>query len=70
MNSAVVDYIEKDTVSYITDVGILDPSELSSGKIFRVQDDKLEALPEVFHRPVNNLVADFDGDGIDELRNL
>ena len=67
VNSAVVDFHQKDTISYITDVGILDPSELSSGKIFRAYDDKLEALPEVFHRPVNNLVADFDGDGIDEL---
>lgn len=67
VNNAVVDFQQNDTVSYITDVGILDPSELSSGRIFRAYDDKLEALPEVFHRPVNNLVADFDGDGIDEL---
>jgi hypothetical protein len=67
VNSAVVDYFEKDTISFITDVGILDPSELSSGRIFRAYDDKLEAIPEIFHRPVNNLVADFDGDGIDEL---
>lgn len=67
VSSAVVDYTQLDTISYITDVGILDPSELSSGKIFRAYDDKLEAIPEIFHRPVNNLVADFDGDGIDEL---
>ena len=67
VNSAVVDYFHSDTVSFITDVGILDPSELSSGRIFRASGDQLEALPEVFHRPVNNLVADFDRDGIDEL---
>ena len=67
VSSAVVDYLAKDTVSYITDVGILDPSELSSGRIFRAYGDQLQPLPEVFHRPVNNLVADFDKDGIDEL---
>ncbi len=67
VNSAVVDYSRQDTVSFITDIGILDPSELSSGKIFRSHGDQLEALPEVFHRPVNNLVADLDKDGIKEL---
>jgi hypothetical protein len=67
VKSAVVDFYQNDSVSYITDIGILDPSELSSGRIFRASGDTIEALPEIFHRPVNNLVADFDNDGINEL---
>ena len=67
VNNALVDYVQKDTVSYLTDVGILDPSELSSGRIYRAFGNGMRVIPEVFHRPVNNLVADLDGDGIDEL---
>jgi hypothetical protein len=64
---AITDFTVKDSLAYITDVGILDPSELSSGKIIRVAGGGQEVLPETFHRPVNTLVADFDNDGIDEL---
>lgn len=67
VQNAVVDYTWKDSVAYITDVGILDPSELSSGKIARVYAEGQDFIPETFHRPVNTVVADLDGDGIDEL---
>ena len=65
--NAVVDYIEKDTVSYITDIGILDPSELSTGKIIAAYNDSYVTLPDTLHRPVNNLVVDLNNDGIDEM---
>ncbi len=64
---AITDFTSKDTVAYITDVGILDPSELSSGRIVRVSANGQETMKEIFHRPVNTLVVDLDGDGIDEL---
>ncbi len=67
VDHAITDFTSKDTVSYITDVGILDPSELSSGKIVQVGPGGQEAIQEIFHRPVNTLVVDLDKDGIDEL---
>ena len=64
---AITDFTSKDTVAYITDVGILDPSELSTGRIVRVGAGVQEAMQEIFHRPVNTLVVDLDKDGIDEM---
>lgn len=68
VDNAVVDYVEKDTVSYITDIGILDPSELSTGKIVSAYSgNKYFTLPDTLHRPVNNLVIDLNENGRDEL---
>ena len=65
--NAIVDYTEKDTVSYITDIGILDPSELSTGRIIAAYKDGYVKIPDTLHRPVNNLVIDLNQDGIDEM---
>ncbi len=67
VENAVTDYIEKDTVSYITDVGILDPSELSTGKIVAAYKDDYVHIPDTLHRPVNNVVIDLNNDGIEEM---
>jgi len=67
VDNAVVDYTEKDTVSYITDIGILNPSELSTGKIVAAYKDGYVNVPDTLHRPVNNLVVDLNNDGIDEM---
>lgn len=67
VDNAVVDYVEKDTVSYITDIGILDPSELSTGKIVAAYKDSYVSLPDTLHRPVNNLVVDLNNNGRDEM---
>ena len=67
VENAVVDYVEKDTVSYITDIGILNPSELSTGKIVAAYKDHYESLPDTLHRPVNNLVVDLNNNGLEEM---
>ena len=67
VQNAVVDYAERDTVSYITDIGILDPSELSTGKIIAAYEDGYLDIPDTLHRPVNNLVVDLNKDGIEEM---
>lgn len=67
VKNAVTDYARTDSASYITDVGILDPSELATGRIYKASDQQQEALGEVFHRPVNTLIVDLDKDGIDEM---
>ncbi|MBT8315030.1 MAG: VCBS repeat-containing protein [Maribacter sp.] len=60
-------YNNKKDMEYITAVGNLNPSELASGKIFRVKDRKVKAIPEIFHRPVHTVVQDLNNDGIDEI---
>lgn len=65
--SAVVDCTQKDSIVYVTAIGYLNPSEISSGKVFVVQDNTVKVIPEVLHRPVNTLVVDLNNDGKDEL---
>ncbi len=65
--SGVVDYSEKENKAYATAIGQLDPSEISSGKIFAIEEDTTISIPEEFHRPVNTLVHDLNNDGVDEL---
>ena len=67
VNNAVTDFTRRDSVSYVTDVGILDPSELATGRVFRISGQEQNAIDEVFHRPVNTLVVDLDKDGIDDM---
>ena len=52
---------------FFTEVGILDPSELSHGKIFVEKEKKRNALSASFHRPVHSLVEDLNGDGTLEM---
>lgn len=65
--NAIVDYHEKDTIAYLTDIGILNPSELSSGKILAFHGQTDLIISDSLHRPVNNLVVDLNNDGIDEM---
>ncbi len=60
-------YNKKKDIEYITTVGNLNPSELASGKIFMVNGRKVNAIPEIFHRPVHTEVQDLNKDGIDEI---
>jgi hypothetical protein len=65
--SAVVDYTKKENIEYITAIGYLNPSEISTGKIFIAKDNEVKVIPTVFHRPVNTLVDDLNEDGKSEL---
>lgn len=58
---------EKDTTTFITTVGTLDPSEISAGKIYEAQPGSGRQLPFEFHRPVHTLVHDFNKNGDDEI---
>lgn len=56
-------YNKKTTTEFISEVGILDPSQLSRGKIVLKQGQDTVSLENTFHRPVHNLVEDLNGDG-------
>jgi len=56
-------YNRKDSLEFIAEVGILDPSELEQGKIVMKQEKDTIGLTNAFHRPVHNLVEDLNGNG-------
>jgi len=67
MQTPVTWFNKTKDIDYITEVGILDPSELEKGSLLKVADTDTLLIPEQFHRPVHNLVKDLNGDGIKEM---
>ena len=64
---AVTSFTERSKFSYITSVGILNPSEIARGYLQIVSDSVNHRLPFALHRPVHSLVEDLNNDGIDEI---
>ena len=64
---SITAYNKKNDIEYITAAGKLNPSELASGKIFMVKEDKVTAIPAILHRPVHTVLQDLNGDGNDEI---
>ena len=60
-------YNRNNQFEIITEVGILDPSELVHGKVVLKEGNDTVALSNSFHRPVHNLVEDLNGDGVEEM---
>ena len=63
LQTPVTWYNKTKQTEYITEVGILDPSELEKGNIVRISSLDTISLTEKFHRPVHNLVKDLNEDG-------
>ncbi|UII76463.1 VCBS repeat-containing protein [Flagellimonas sp. HMM57] len=58
---------QRDTISYVTEIGLFDPSELERGAISKIGKRNTQKILENFHRPVHTVVQDLNGDGKDEL---
>ncbi len=67
LGNAITALGETDSTAYLTSVGILDPSEISAGKIHLLEHGTGRQLPFQFHRPVHTLVHDFNQDGKNEI---
>lgn len=65
--SPVISYIKKDSIDYITSIGILNPSELSRGKTYKILKDSTHQIIKDLHRPVYSSIYDFNKDGKDEI---
>ncbi len=65
--SPLVDYSIREDKEYMTTIGFIDPSALSSGRIGIRDSNGGAFIPENLHRPVHTLVEDLNGDGTDEL---
>jgi len=65
--SPVVSIEEDGDNMIVAAIGSIRPSELYSGRLFKVNPDTIKIIPEALHRPVHVLAHDFDNDGIKEL---
>ncbi|MEM9001308.1 MAG: VCBS repeat-containing protein [Bacteroidota bacterium] len=67
LTTPITDYTKTDSVAYITEVGILDPSEQAKGKVTMAYQDTLVTIAGSLHRPVHTLVHDLNKNGKNEL---
>ncbi|SDQ97747.1 FG-GAP repeat domain-containing protein [Flagellimonas zhangzhouensis] len=65
--SPVTATIDTESGTYITAVGILDPSQEKEGEILLKQGDSITTLATELHRPVHTLIHDFNTDGKSEI---
>ncbi|MEL6254233.1 MAG: VCBS repeat-containing protein [Bacteroidota bacterium] len=63
----ISDYVQYDSVSFATSIGILNPSERSAGSIIRIEGKDKRNYRHILHRPVHSLLEDLNGDGSPEL---
>ncbi|OOQ57021.1 FG-GAP repeat domain-containing protein [Mucilaginibacter pedocola] len=65
--SPVVDFNFYQNKTYLTQIGKLYPTELSTGSFAQLDNDKPTPVLTTLHRPVHTEMDDLDGDGIPEL---
>ena len=66
-NSPIISIIEEDSLMYITEIGIMNPSEIPRGVLYRVSPSSVDTLYQELHRPVYTLRADLNEDGKKEI---
>ena len=66
-NSPITTIIEEDTFRYITEIGIMNPSEIPLGAIYSVSPKRTKILYNELHRPVYTLPVDLNEDGTKEI---
>jgi hypothetical protein len=62
----IVDVTRREGKLIITEIGKLDPTQLSTGRLIRSGKGEFSLLLDQLHRPVHTLVYDLNGDGQDE----
>lgn len=67
INSPITSYQKKQDNLYITEIGILSPSEIPKGLITKISSDVPDTITKELHRPVFTEVIDLNEDGLDEL---
>ena len=62
-NTAVTSFFSDNGIDFVTEVGVLDPSEAIEGSLSMVSKDSVFEFPFDLKRPVHTLVNDLNGDG-------
>lgn len=65
--SPIVSSDLKEDTLYLTEIGIMKPSETARGVIYRMNHDTLTPLYEKLHRPVYSEISDLNEDGKNEI---
>ncbi|MBT8204649.1 MAG: VCBS repeat-containing protein [Eudoraea sp.] len=63
----IVDYTLKEDKGYVTEIGKLDPTQLRSGRLLKLDNGMQQVLIDSLHRPVHAVVEDLNGDGVPEF---
>ena len=66
-NSAMTAYRQKQNDQYITEVGVLNPSEVPKGLLIKISAGVTDTLASQLHRPVHTEINDLNQDGTDEI---
>jgi len=70
LTSPVVAYCKTETGQYITEVGILNPSEVAEGRLHLRSHERTGIIDEIIadrlHRPVHTTIVDLNADGTEE----
>lgn len=67
LKSPIASSILKDDTLYLTEIGIMNPSEIAQGVIYRVDSDTITPLFKDLHRPVYSEINDLNEDGEKEI---
>lgn len=67
LNSPIVSSVRVDNTQYVTEIGIMNPSEIPRGVIYRADSDSLIPLAKELHRPVYTEVSDLNNNGEKEI---
>lgn len=65
-NSAVTDYVHRGNDLFVTEVGILNPSEVPMGIFTKTAFGVSDTIASKLHRPVFTEIVDLNNDGTDE----
>ncbi|TLP71117.1 FG-GAP repeat domain-containing protein [Maribacter sp. ACAM166] len=66
-SSAITSVHQKQNDIYITEIGILNPSEIPKGFITKISSGVIDTIAKELHRPVFTEILDLNNDGVDEL---
>ena len=67
LTTPVVSYIGRKGNHYLTEIGIINPSEVPEGKIWEINKPNKKLLVDKLHRPVYIEVMDMNNDGEEEI---
>lgn len=65
--NAITAITKTDSTSYITSVGLLNPSELKEGSLILKKGETTSTIAASLHRPVHTMIHDFNNDGNVEI---
>jgi hypothetical protein len=66
-SSAITSFHQKESTLYITEIGILNPSEIPKGFITKISSGVADTIVKNLHRPVFTEIIDLNNDGLDEV---